>query len=331
MTCEAAGIDTWSVAWRLGKKDGDWLADHCDKRAGRAMIATEKVLGHTVGFFPYAGLGFIEGRPYPDGLASSSDLRMAWQGVLDRFEAEGAPIRPTRRWKQGAGHVDMTGHFDVGRPMVRRLDVTVDLKFDRASEGLSVLGAVAALPVARCVTDVLREPGGRSIRTVYLKGPSGKEVLGRWYDKGIEQKSMSKGHWIRPEDQRRFSSASGRPDLDFAFDSGFVRELFVRRFEPLWQASKGITVAAPKRIGEKLVELQEAEEITAAEAKSVAGFLVLDLVGGYRQKKSQYYRDRALARKLGLVMADGVDEEVEIDLHAVMEEALDSSAWGAQG
>lgn len=328
---EAAGVDTWSVAWQMGDRDGKFLGDRCKKRAGRALISEEKFQGHTLGFFPAAGLAFVEGRPYPDGLATSGDLQMAWKGLMDRFDAEGAGFKPKRVWREQSAHADLPGRIQVGRPMIRRLDVTVDLKFEKASEGLAVLSAVGSLPVARCVTDVQREPGGRAIRTVYLKGPGGKTILGRWYDKGIEQKAMSKGHWIRPEDQRRFTSASGRPDLDFAFDTGFVRELFVKRFEPLWQASKGIRVGAPKKIGEKLGELQEEDVITAAQAKAVAGFLVLDMAGAYGQKKSQYYADRALARKLGLVMADVGDDDLDVDLHEVMEEALDSSAWGAQG
>jgi hypothetical protein len=32
-----------------------------------------------------------------------------------------------------------------------------------------------------------------------------------------------------------------------------------------------------------------------------------------------------------LVLADGVDDQVEVDLSEVIEAALDSSAWGAQG
>jgi hypothetical protein len=36
-------------------------------------------------------------------------------------------------------------------------------------------------------------------------------------------------------------------------------------------------------------------------------------------------------RELGVLLADGVLEEVEVDVHAVMECALDSPVWGAQG
>jgi hypothetical protein len=41
--------------------------------------------------------------------------------------------------------------------------------------------------------------------------------------------------------------------------------------------------------------------------------------------------DRAAARKLGLVMADGVIDEVEVEFQDVIERALDSAAWGAPG
>jgi hypothetical protein len=38
-------------------------------------------------------------------------------------------------------------------------------------------------------------------------------------------------------------------------------------------------------------------------------------------------RRRALVRETGLVLHNGAMEEVEIDLHEVLEEVLDTDAW----
>jgi hypothetical protein len=192
------------------------------------------------------------------------------------------------------------------------------------------LAGVASLPLPRVKTQVIREVGGRRVETVYFRGTSGKRVLGRWYDKGIESGTAGRGLHIRPEDQRRFPKQA-RLSLDAVASGTYVRDAFVRRFEPLWRAAKGVRVGGATELAERIAELLDEGEITPAEAKAVAGYLLLEGVGGCRQSRAQEYRDRARCRRHGLVLADGVLDQVDVDLGEILERALDSDAWGAQG
>jgi hypothetical protein len=213
---------------------------------------------------------------------------------------------------------------------IRRLDSTVDLAFDSPAEGLAALAGVAALPLPRVKTQVIREVGGRRVETVYFRGSSGKRVLGRWYDKGIESGLAARGLHVRPEDQRRFPKEA-RLDLEAVASSTYVRDAFVTRFAPLWRAAKGIKVAGVMELAQRLAEMQDEGLISPSEAKRIAGHLVLDAADAQRQSRSQCYKDRAAARAHGLVLADGVLDEVEVDLGEVLERAFDAECWGAQG
>lgn len=290
----------------------------------------ESVAGHRVGFFPGSRLLFAEGHPRPDGLAGADDLPTAFDLVAEGLCDRGVLPPPFRlRPIGGPGFVrPVVG--GTGFAGIRRLDSTVDLTFDDPSEGLAALAGVAALPLPRCKTQVIREVGGRRVETVYFRGSSGKRVLGRWYDKGVESGATGRGLHVRPEDQRRFGK-EGRLDLEAVASSTYVRDAFVRRFEPLWRAAKGVKVGGVMELAQRLAELQDDGEITPAEAKRIAGHLVLDAANCHRQSQRQIYRDRASARAHGLVLADGVLDEVEVDLGDVLERALDSSAWGCEG
>jgi hypothetical protein len=322
---EAAGIDTWSVCWYLA--DGSPAQRAMDalatERAARSRLLREQIEGHRVGWFPASRMVFAEGHPDEDGLGRADRL----PAVQERLEAalgeRGVDVprhRLTRPW----------GSSGDGRGGLRRLDATVDLRFDSPAEGLAALAGVAALPLPRMKTQVMREVGGRRVETVYFRGTSGKRVLGRWYDKGVESGSAGRGLHVRPEDQRRFGSPA-RPSVEQVASSAYVRDAFVRRFEPLWRAAKGVKVGGVIELAHRLAELQDEGLISPGEAKRIAGHLVLDAADAQRQSRSQCYKDRAAARRHGLVLADGVLDEVEVDLGEVLERALDSEAWGCQG
>ncbi len=332
---KSAGVDTWSVCWYLGvdspgAKAMDRLAT---VRAARSKLIEESVEGHRVGWFPGTRMLFAEGHPGGEGALCSADrlpaaLERVSAGLRDRGVLPAAyPLLP--RYDRDNRPVSAGGSGFGG---VRRLDSTVDLHFDRAVDGLAALSGVAALPLPRVKTQIIREVGGRRVETVYFRGSSGKRVLGRWYDKGVESGSTKRGLHVRPEDQRRFPKEA-RLSLE-AFASGtYVRDAFVRRFEPLWRAAKGVKVAGPTEIAVRLGEMVDEGVITATEAVRIAGHVQLDAAGIASSicKRSTYMRHRAEARDHGLVLADGVLDEVEVDLGQVLEQALDSECWGAQG
>ena len=161
-----------------------------------------------------------------------------------------------------------------------------------------------------------------------MMSEGGKRVLGRWYDKGQETGDAPRGQWVRPEDQRRFT-AQFRPTVESVASSTLVRDAFVQRFTPLWKAAGGVRVGGMLDIAAKLAELQDEGVITAGQAERVAGFMVLDAAECARCSRATDYRRRADLRELGLVLADGVLDEVDVDLAAILEDALEADCWGA--
>jgi hypothetical protein len=308
------------------------------ERGPRSMMLPEAVAGHRVGWFPGSRMLFAEGHPSPEGLCRADALPIVLKNIGDQLADRG--ILPPRfrlaprskPWWTGSEvrQVVLPTIGGVGFAGVRRLDSTLDISFRDPAEGLAVLAGVAALPLPRMKTTIKREVGGRRVETVYFHGSGGKRVLGRWYDKGVESGSAARGMLVRPEDQRRYPKQS-RLDVEAIASSSYVRDAFVQRFEPLWRASKGVKVAGSIELAQRLKELVEEGELSASEAKSMAGYLILEQAGANFQSRRTRYRDRARCRDHGLVLADGVLDQVEIDLGEVLERAFDSEAWGCQG
>ncbi len=217
--------------------------------------------------------------------------------------------------------------FEPGFAGLRRVDSTVDLGVQSRGEGLAILAGVAAVATSapRAQAEVrYAKDGTGSVETVYLRGYSGVKVLGRWYDKGLESGFASRGTMIRAEDQRRFPKGHRRWPGEMT--SQYVRSKFQQRFFTLWQATKGVTVAGHVVLADKLAELVDGGELTARQAEGLAGYLVL-AKRGVTVSRASTYRRRAKLRELGLVVADGALEEVEVDLHQVLDRALDGAVW----
>jgi hypothetical protein len=333
MAVVSAGVDTWSIAWYLREESSAVRAmEHlATERAARSKLLPEKIAGHRVGWFPGSRLVFAEGRPGgEEGLCDPGDLPgvagLLADSIRDRgvrlpqhdYHPNGLPDGALRR-------SPVLG--DSGFAGVRRLDSTVDLRFENGAKGLATLSGVFAQPVPRVAKKDQREVGGHRIETVWFLGSSGRSVLGRWYDKGVETGEAARGEWVRPEDQRRFAK-DARVPVDVVGETSFVRDSFVRRFEPLWQASKGVYVASHSELAARVRELVEEGEMTPGEAKAALGHLVLDSGGERLQSRSTWYRDRSVCRRHGLVLADCDEDRVSIDLGEVVEEALEADCWG---
>jgi hypothetical protein len=284
------------------------------------------VAGHRIGWFAPAGLLYAEGHPSPDGLAPPAGLVSALDRVQTAMLAEGVPV------PVGLPGVDVYGGRYEGFAGVRRLDSTVDLALESAAEGFAVMAGIAAVArdLPRSKANVWWDSSGR-VQTVGLHGYGGGKMLGRVYDKGAESGTAAPGRLIRPEDQRRWGK-DGRRDVA-ELSAPYVRGKFHQRFAPLWQASKGVTVAGPVILAEKLAELVAGGDLTRGQARNLAGEMLLGLVESaeLRPSRATRYRHRSQMRRHGLVLADGVLQEVEVDLAAVLEQAMDGAAWGAGG
>ncbi len=85
-------------------------------------------------------------------------------------------------------------------------------------------------------------------------------------------------------------------------------------------------------LAQQLAARAEAGEITWAAAERAYGYLGLQQAGlDEAMPRRTRRRRRAQVRELGLVLADGVLTEVEVNLHDVLGEVMESDAWGRQG
>lgn len=329
MKVTAAGVDTWSPSWYVDPEGqcGAWLREFATAPAAQGAQQLPGPVGsYRVGWFPKAGLVYAEGHPDAEGLCPAGELLARAIELQDVLQASGMPLPGRERRFAGLGS-DAEGWSGL-----RRADFTVNFEASSRAEGLAVLAGVAA-----CVRD---SPGhaqvrfglDRAVETVYLHGYAGKRVLGRWYDKGLEAATGDRGKFIRGEDQRRWGKLDRRHPEELTAE--VLKSSFQRRFYPLWKATRGVTVAGPVVLAEKILECVEEGRIGAREAQSLCGHLVLQVVGGRRAggvSPATMYRREQRARELGLAVADGVLEEVEVDVGAVLEQALETDAWERRG
>jgi hypothetical protein len=113
----------------------------------------------------------------------------------------------------------------------------------------------------------------------------------------------------------------------------YLRDQFVRRFEPLWKASRGVIVGGERKLAGRLRDLVAEGAIKASTAKALAGHIALDAAGVHEeiQGRSTVLGDRAKCRDLGLVLNNDVVDDVEVRLDLQLERAFDSEVWGPQG
>jgi hypothetical protein len=359
-----AGIDSWSPCWYVDREStaAAMLDELAHVPAARGTLMPALIAGHRVGWNRSAGMLYAEGHPsgsmpgewstQPLGasehtrpsqevgddeswLVPPGDLPTAYEGLVAALAAAGVPV-PTSQWALTQEAEDEWGllpgtESQSGFGGLRRCDATVDFQPGSRSRGLAILAGVAAVATTapRSQAEVrFAKDGTGAVETVYVRGYSGVKVLGRWYDKGMESGCVSRGECVRAEDQRRYPKGHRRGIHES--EGAYVRSKFQQRFYPLWQATKGVTVAGSLVLADRIAEFVEGGELSARQAEQLAGYVVLQK-RGVRLSRATTYRRRGSLRELGLVVADGCLEEVEVDLHEVLEEALESPAWGARG
>ncbi len=356
-----AGIDSWSPCWYVDRDStaAGMLDELASVPAARGTLMPRPIAGHRVGWNRSAGMLYAEGHPsgampgewsaepfvgsaqvlrvleHESWLVPPGDLPVAYEGLVAALEGSGVPV-PSSQW---ASRPEVGDEWELlpgveGEPGfggLRRCDSTVDLDTGSRSRGLAILAGVAAVATTtpRSQAEVrFAKDGSGSVETVYVRGYSGVKILGRWYDKGLESGLAARGERVRAEDQRRYPRGHRRGVHEL--EASYVRSKFQQRFYPLWQATKGVTVAGALVLADRLAELVEEGDVSPRQAEQLAGYIVMQK-RGVRQKRSTTYSRRKQLRELGLVVADGALEEVEVDLHEVLEEALESPSWGACG
>jgi hypothetical protein len=290
-----AGIDTLRLLYRCDRFGGRPLGPLVDESTGEVVA--------TVQWFGSHSLAAVEGHPKPGALGHFEDVQ--------RCVFEWADLLKSQRSAIVSG---MAG--------VSRLDATATTRFDHPGQGVALLQGMASIDWPRLKPVVYGKPP----ETVALTYRNSKgRILARAYDTGLLRGTAERGQLVRLEDQGRFPS--GRRPID-ATSQRFARSRFQSRFRPLWQASKGVTVASLPVLTDRVACLVDTGEMKPSQAERLVGFLALDTTTRSRFNVRTTQRRRRELRDLGLVLADGFFEPVEIDLAAVLEAALDSPAWG---
>jgi hypothetical protein len=249
-------------------------------------------------WIPHLAMLCVEGRPGGDTLCRAADLPAAYAEVCDLLG-------------ESVGSYDFLG--------IARLDAAVTYRFGTVSECQAFFSGLAALDFPRTQPNLRGNPP----HSLSWSHPQGRRILARAYDKGYEQ-GGARCLLARLEDQGRFGHGK-RPGVD-ALEPSYVRGRFERRFAPLRRAARGVTVAGLPVIAEELAARIESGELTFPRAARLCGTLMLQNAGGKGSRRTMS-RHRAELRAEGYVLADDYFKPVNVDLGALIEQALESPLW----
>jgi hypothetical protein len=183
------------------------------------------------------------------------------------------------------------------------------------------------------MVDVKRKAAG--LETVTWTGTGKRRgIARRVYDKGVESRTAPRGTLIRLEAQLRWPKGQRRAVDEMSV--AYARGLFVKRFAPLARASKGVRVVSNlQRFVNEVMDRVEAGELKFAEAERVIAYQQIAQAGRDRTpgaSRKTLYNRRALVAETGLVLSEhGTLEEVEVDLHGVLGQVLETDAWERRG
>lgn len=313
-----AGVDTWSPCWYI---DGESPAAHAltalaTQPAKRGRLVPAQIAGHRVGWFPGSNLVYAEGHPAPGRLAAAEELESGLVALEGAIADYGIKL-PTTMYRDNVLSVR------PGRAGVRRLDVTVDMLVE-SQVGGALLRAIAALGMPRYDHRAWYDRSG-AIESVDFMGARG--IAGRWYDKGVESGSHARHERLRPEAQHRWGKDARRDVCEL--DTAYLRDrLFRQRFAPLWKATQGVKVVDQMQLAAEVLDRVAAGEITIAQAEQIVASQMFALVSPERSpyKRASRWRRESLVRETGLVL-DAEQEGLEVDLHEILGQVLETDAW----
>jgi hypothetical protein len=301
----AAGIDTWSPCWYAppGSPLARALGALATETSGRARLLPEPLAGHRVGWFPDPRLVFAEGRARGEALLPAAEVPAALGRLCAALAELGIAATPARC----AG--------------LRRLDVAADLHTDSSAEGLALLECVATASCGARKLAAYRTE--RRTESVLLKTRADR-TLARLYDKGA-QLGAPPGCRLRFEAQWRFPRER-RPAPEH-LDPAELRDLFARRFAPLWQAAGGIRLAPGTGLVERVAEAVADGRLAPSRARTLAGYLLLSAAGVPQGARRTTYELERECRELGLLASLSAEADRSVDVATVLDECLAPEVW----
>lgn len=291
------GIDTWRLVRYLDDRELDLAARRCNVRTSRGYRCDEPVKGHVVGIAPAHRMLWMEGKPVVDGLARPTMLSVAEDRLLGALDDASWPLGE-----------------DGG---VARLDQTVTLRFADGREGQTFLAGMAAVDLPRTKPATY----GRPPETVYLLAEKSGRKLARVYDKGLESNTAPRGELIRLENQTRYTKDKRLPVMALQ-NFPIAAETFERRFAPVAESVDGLTAATLPVLVDELRDRLSDGRLSHRAVERLSGYLI---TGGAGYPATTRKRRRRELRANGLVLANPLEDPIEVDLGQALEEAL--AAW----
>lgn len=204
-----------------------------------------------------------------------------------------------------------------------RLDLTGDLRFPTATEGLSFLMAAKGLrPPGYKEQSISFDDGFPE--TVYTITAKRARKVARFYDCGLKHGTAPRGELIRYEVQHRFASARRVSPTGLARTPYELPDLFARHLGHFTNRAKEMTIASAQEAPAQIARLLAEGSITRRQANGLAGFVAMLPHGG-----RHLYGDRASRRYLRELRRHGVLLSASEQDHALtIGQALDALLEG---
>jgi hypothetical protein len=302
------GVDTVSYAWRPDDRAAleafaSLPTRNLSRRErGSSMWATQVVDGVQVGAFPGHGLLVTEGRLAPMLSGNERDTRLASPDSL----ALGA-----RRAREVFAKL---GIALGAEPVLRRLDLAGEIRFEHPADGLLFMRTVGGLQLAG--HDQGRNASRRQTRAVSWS--RGRNIALRLYDAGDHHGTDPPGARLRLERQVRNRKARQQPAE--AFTRAVLADLYVAPMRAVIDAAPVMRVLPPRAAELHLVELSRRGDISLAVAERQLGvirLLELGLDGSLWDAETASRRHREL-RGNGVAVGESSDGGAGVDVCAVL-------------
>jgi len=160
-------------------------------------------------------------------------------------------------------------------------------------------------------------------RLVFAEGRAGR-TLARVYDKGA-QRGAAPGRRLRFEAQWRFPRE--RRPAPASLGPAELRELFARRFGPLWQAAGGVRIAPAAALAERIGAAVADGRLAPSRARTLAGYLLLGGAGVPQGARRTTYELERECRELGLLASLSADADRSVDVAIVLDECMAPELW----
>jgi hypothetical protein len=286
-----AGIDTVSYAFRPTTSEplrafAALPTRRLSRRErGESRWATHRINGVKVGAFPAHGLLVTEGRLAPVLSGDVDDHSLASAGSL---------VEGGERVRAALASV---GVSITDRPVMRRIDLATDLRFEDAADGAQVLRAFAGVHMPRHRQD-RRTTAGTNTGTVSWLADH--RIVLRIYDAGEHHGTDAPGVRLRFERQWHPRKAGQQtPESVLARDLG---ALFLGPFRKLMRATPTVLSLSPRAAELRIIEQAQRDKRFAVAERRIGMVRVFELGQDTALWGSKAADRRREMRDLGIVI-----------------------------